>query len=43
MKEFKEKTESGIFIYENPSDFLEAIEELQKLYLASTEGAVEHE
>ena len=44
MKELKEKATAGIFIYNNPEDFLEAIEHLQKCYLAATsEGSVEHE
>ena len=39
----KEKTE-GIIIYNNPEEFLKAIEELQELYLASTtEGVVRNE
>lgn len=44
MNESKEKATAGIFIYENPEDFLEAIQQLQECYLASnTEGAVENE
>ena len=43
MKVETEKT-TGIFIYENPEDFLEAIEHLKECYLASNpEGVVKHE
>jgi len=41
MKELKEKTTTGIFIYENPEDFLEAIQHLQECYLASNPEGVE--
>lgn len=41
MKELKEKATAGIFIYDNPEDFLEAINHLQECYLASTEKEVE--
>ena len=44
MKELKEKANSGVFIFNNPEDFLEAIENLQKCYLASVkEGVEKHE
>ena len=44
MKELKENATAGIFIYENPEDFLEVIQHLQECYLASNpEGAVENE
>ena len=38
------KETSGIFIYEDPEDFIKAMEYLQELYLASTsEGVVNNE
>jgi len=41
MKEFKENAKAGIFIYENPEDFIEAIEQLQESYLASINKGAE--
>lgn len=41
MKEFKENAEAGIYIFENPEDFIEAIEQLQEFYLASINKGAE--
>lgn len=41
MKEFKGNAKAGIFIYENPEDFIEAIEQLQESYLASINKGAE--
>ena len=41
MNESKEKATAGIFIYENPEDFIEAIEQLQESYLASINKGAE--